>query len=214
MNRIAFLLDGFNLYHSVKQASHDLGLYGTGTRWLDMRSLCASYLYTLGKNAILSEVYYFSALATHLEARKPDVTLRHRKYIECLEDSGIVVELGRFKYKDVHCSRCHYDVPRYEEKETDVAISIKLLELCLLDQCDTAIVVTGDTDVAPAIRAVHRLCKNKQIGVAFPYKRHNAELKRLADLSFNITAQQYIRYQLPDPCILKNKRSITKPSHW
>ncbi len=81
MIRTSFLIDGFNLYHSVKTASHDLGLSGGGTRWLDIRSMCQSYLHLIDTAARLSEIYYFSALAKHLEMRKPDVTLRHKNYI-------------------------------------------------------------------------------------------------------------------------------------
>ena len=42
MLRTAFLVDGFNLYHSLVEAQH--ALQGRGTRWLDLRSLCASFL--------------------------------------------------------------------------------------------------------------------------------------------------------------------------
>jgi hypothetical protein len=132
MNRTAFLIDGFNLYHSVKEASTALHLGGAGTRWLNFHSLCASYLHLIGRGASLEGVYYFSALARHLEAAKPDVTLRHRNYIECLKDTGVTVELGRFKEKHVHCTHCKKDVLRHEEKETDVAICVKLLEFFFL----------------------------------------------------------------------------------
>ena len=71
MGRIAFLVDGFNLYHSLKDASFRLGLRGAGTRWLDLRSLCASFLHAIGGGAQLSSIFYFSALARHLEARGP-----------------------------------------------------------------------------------------------------------------------------------------------
>lgn len=70
-NRTAFIIDGFNLYHSVRQASHDLGLGEKGTKWLDIRALCSSYLHVIGGAAQLANIYYFSALATHLEATKP-----------------------------------------------------------------------------------------------------------------------------------------------
>ena len=56
-NRTVFIIDGFNLYHSVKQASKDLGLADKGTKWLDIRSLCSSYLYILGGNAQLEKIY-------------------------------------------------------------------------------------------------------------------------------------------------------------
>jgi len=62
MNRTAFLIDGFNLYHSVKSASHDLGLQGTGTKWLDIHSLCRSYLHAIGNKAQLTSVFTFPPL--------------------------------------------------------------------------------------------------------------------------------------------------------
>ena len=41
MNRTTFLVDVFNLYHSVKEAGKDLGV---PTKWLDLRSLLSFYL--------------------------------------------------------------------------------------------------------------------------------------------------------------------------
>ena len=63
MNRTAFLVDGFNLYHSLVDASRDTG--GVGTKWLDLRALCASYLSGIGGGAQISQIVYFSALAVH-----------------------------------------------------------------------------------------------------------------------------------------------------
>ena len=90
--RTSFLVDGFNLYHSLKDASRSLG--GVGTRWLDLFGLCRTSLHLIGRQAVMGEVYYFSALAKHLEAVKPDVTIRHRAYIECLRSTGVQVELA------------------------------------------------------------------------------------------------------------------------
>jgi len=40
MNIVIFLIDGFNLYHSLIDASYDLKLNGKGTKWLNIYSLC------------------------------------------------------------------------------------------------------------------------------------------------------------------------------
>jgi hypothetical protein len=53
MNRTVFIIDGFNLYHSTRDASNDLG--GQSTKWLDVRALCESYLYTISKTARLED---------------------------------------------------------------------------------------------------------------------------------------------------------------
>jgi uncharacterized LabA/DUF88 family protein len=214
MIRTSFLVDGFNLYHSVKTASHDLGLNGSGTRWLDIRSMCQSYLHLIDTTARLSEIYYFSALAKHLEMRKPDVTVRHKTYIRCLEDTGVIVELHRFKKNLTFCHKCNQTFNRREEKETDVAIAARLFEIFCLDKCDTAVLITGDTDVVPAVKTAQRIFPNKEIVFLMPYKRHNKELANLVSRHFDISSRNYTKHQFPDPFITKKKKLIHKPSTW
>lgn len=214
MNRTIFLIDGFNLYHSVKTASNDLGLGGNGTRWLNIRSLCDSFLHLIGNNAQTSEIYYFSALAKHLENRKPDVTLRHKTYIRCLEDSGVIVELHRFKKNLTVCRKCNQTFNRREEKETDVAIAARLFEIFCLDKCDTAVLVTGDTDVVPAVKTAQSIFPQKEIVFLMPYKRHNKELANLVSRHFDISSHNYTKHQFADPHLTKKKKLIHKPSSW
>jgi hypothetical protein len=51
MRRVAFLYDGFNLYHSLREAARDLG--GAGTRWLDIERLSRGLLPALGQDVRL-----------------------------------------------------------------------------------------------------------------------------------------------------------------
>ncbi len=212
MNRVSFIIDGFNLYHSVRQAQRDLG--GISTKWLDVRRLCEGYLYLFGRDAVFQRAYYFSALAHHLEASNPDVTNRHRAFLECLEATGVEVVLNRFKRKTIRCKHCGKRFSRYEEKETDVALAVKLVEVLAEDACDTVVLVTGDTDLAPALRTANRLFPSKSVAFAFPYGRKNKELKQLAPDSFEISKGQYPKYQLPDPFRLPSGRDVRKPSKW
>jgi uncharacterized LabA/DUF88 family protein len=205
MNRTTFLIDGFNLYHSVKTASQDLGLNGSGTRWLDIRSMCESFLHLIGNNAQISEIYYFSALAKHLENRKPDVTVRHKTYIRCLEHTGVIVELHRFKKNLTFCQKCNQTFNRREEKETDVAIAARLFEISCLDKCDTAVLITGDTDIVPAVKTAQRIFTNKEIVFLMPYRRHNKELANLVSKHFDISSHNYTKHQFADPFITKKK---------
>jgi uncharacterized LabA/DUF88 family protein len=211
-NRTSFFVDGFNLYHSLIEASRDLG--GRPAKWLDIRSLLSSYLPVIGGGATLEKIYYFSALATHMDNRRPGTTTRHRLFLECLQASGIRVELGRFKKKDVHCSRCNTIKPHYEEKETDVAISVRLLEVLHRDAADTAVLVTGDTDLAPAVRTAQKLFPGKEICFAFPYKRRNSELAKLVSKHFYIRKERYLQHRLSDPCALPSGRQVSKPQGW
>jgi uncharacterized LabA/DUF88 family protein len=214
MIRTSFLIDGFNLYHSVKTASHDLGLGGSGTRWLDIHSMSQSYLHLIDTSARLAEIYYFSALAKHLESKKPDVTARHKNYIECLEDTIINIELHRFKKKSILCQKCSQFFNAREEKETDVAMATRLLEILFLDKCDTVVLVTGDTDIVPAVKTAQKIFPKKEIVFLMPYKRHNKELANLVSKHFDISSHNYTKHQFADPFVTKNGKSISKPLSW
>jgi uncharacterized LabA/DUF88 family protein len=214
MKRTAFIVDGFNLYHSACDASDAMGLRGRGTKWLDLSSLCCSYLAQIGGGAQLDSVHYFSALATHLEPVKPDVTVRHRIYLEALRDTGVGIELSKFKLKDVKCPACSHAFRRAEEKETDVAIAAKLLEVFATDRCDAAVLMTGDTDIAPAVRTAASLFPLKQICFAFPFARKNKELSKLVSVSFTMAKESYRKHQFPNVFTLSTGRLLEKPDSW
>jgi uncharacterized LabA/DUF88 family protein len=203
-------VDGFNVYHSIIEASR----VGPPLKWLNLASLCRSYLYLFGRDATLEGVYYFSAFATWRLPADPAVVNRHKTYIAALEAVGVEVLMGRFKVKQVWCPHCKRYHEVHEEKETDVAIAVKMLELLFTNACDTVVLVTGDTDLVPAIRAARRLFPSKRIACAFPYKRAHAELKNLDQMHFKISRGQYTRHQFSDPVVLPNGVTLAKPQGW
>lgn len=211
MNRVSFLIDGFNLYHSVVDLRR---IHKTGSKWLDIYQLCNSYVYLFGKEAKLDSVHYFSALAHHLLPSDPEMVTRHRQFIRCLKDTGIIPQLAKFKKKFVFCENCNHKNKRHEEKETDVAIAAKIFELFHKDQADTIILVTGDTDLKPVVLTAKELYPNKTILFGFPFKRKNTELSKIAPGSFQIKQKMYENCILSDPYILKNGKEIPKPKEW
>ncbi|MCC6653118.1 MAG: NYN domain-containing protein [Candidatus Eisenbacteria bacterium] len=212
MTRTAFLVDGFNLYHSLLAARDALG--GAGTRWLDLRALCSSFLYRIGGGAELVEVTYFSALAHHLDGKSPATTKRHRLYMECLRDSGIRIQLGHFKRATLRCPECGTKVPRHEEKETDVAIGVSLMQKFARDECDVAVIITGDSDQVPAVRAALDVFPSGRVFVCFPFDRVSDELRQVASGHFRIGAGQYANHQLPNPVVTHDGEIIRKPEGW
>jgi uncharacterized LabA/DUF88 family protein len=230
--RVAFIVDGFNVYHSIREAEKLTA--ARPQRWLDLKSLCASYLPHFGRAATLQGVYYFSALARHLAATHPDIELRHQAYLEALESTGVEVTLASFKLRTQyvplkHCAlrvwplrrpvhlpipRCSVIVTRAEEKQTDVAIASKMFELLQRNAADAVVLVSGDTDLIPAIRTASTLFPTCTVAVCFPFKRHNAELRAAVQRSFKIGKDQYAKHQLPDPIVLPNGHLIRKPPSW
>jgi uncharacterized LabA/DUF88 family protein len=212
MKRISFLIDGFNLYHSIKDLEK---IHGIKAKWLNLYSLCQSYLYLFGKDAVLQDIFYFSAYPNHLSISNPDTITRHKDFITCIEDLGVNVILGRFKEKKVYCNNCKTIINKHEEKETDVAIAVKVIELFHNDSCDIQVLVSGDTDLAPAVRTSLSIFPKKQICFAFPFNRKMKELSKLSTFpSFSIGNGSYQKHCLPDPYVLKDGRKISKPLTW
>lgn len=92
--RTSFFIDGFNLYHSVCAAEKLLP--NTQLKWLNIPTLCESYLQMVGGGAELVEVHYFSAYADHLQHEAPDKPERHRKFVRALTASRVIAHIGRF----------------------------------------------------------------------------------------------------------------------
>jgi hypothetical protein len=108
MSRVSFLIDGFNVYHSISEAMKD---EGGSMKWLDYFSLCQSYLSVFGREARLERVIYFSAYATHLQQTHPDVILRHRRYVHALRSTGVEPVMGRFKWLRVGALHVRRNTP-------------------------------------------------------------------------------------------------------
>lgn len=211
MKRAIFFIDGFNLYHSIRSIQDATG---QNLKWLNIKALCYSYLPTLGSDVVINSINYFSAIPNYLSMSDPDKILRHKLYIKCLQDTGINVILGRFKEKSVYCNKCKSYLTKHEEKETDVSIAIKIIETFITNQCDIAIIVTGDTDLTPVIRSVKQYFSLKEVLFLFPYDRENKEIAKLLPRSFSIKKKSYVKYQFPDPFILSDRTSINRPLNW
>jgi RNase P subunit RPR2 len=196
---------------------HSLGEAAKGTKalnWLDLDALFRSYLQLFGNTAILERIYYFSAFAEWRKKKDPTVVDRHKTYLAALASKGVVAQMGRFKVKDVWCKNCKTLHTVHEEKETDVAIGAKLLELFITDACDIAVLVCGDTDLVPAVTTAQRLFPKKRVVCGFPFNRTNAELQQLCPGSFKVSAGQYAKYQFPNPVTLPDGTLLQKPAGW
>lgn len=102
---------------------------------------------------------------------------------------------------------------RYEEKETDVAVGIKVLELLHRNAADRVVLVTGDTDVAPAVRTTKALFPASQVCFVFPWNRKMKVLAQIADQCFTMDKHKYRQHQLPDPFTV-NGKTFHKPASW
>jgi len=111
-NRVTFLVDGFNLYFSVLQA--DGALRTSHLRWLDVSELLGSFLYLFGRDAILEDVHFFTAMPLFLHRRDPQSVLAFRTYLQVLNGAGVHLHLANFKRKALSCPHCGSGIERFE----------------------------------------------------------------------------------------------------
>ena len=212
MNKTVFLVDGFNLYASTIDIMKDYN--GLNCKWLNIPSLCNSYLSSIGNHTVIENIFYFTAIPYYLLNINPHRVQRHKLYIEALKSQGVKIIEGRFKDKEKLCPNCHTIVDFKEEKETDVALASKLFEIFATTTINTIALISGDSDLAPALKTVKTVIPQSNIVVLMPYKRWANELKKIADIEIDINPKKYLKHQFPDVITLKNGTKIIKPSEW
>ncbi|MGH3917293.1 MAG: NYN domain-containing protein [Pseudonocardiaceae bacterium] len=196
-------IDGFNLYFGLKAK------YGRKYLWLDLQALATSLLRS---GQTLQHITYFIArIRDDLDGEQ-----RQSDYLDALIDHSPLVTVvdGRFQEKDRRCRRCGATWTVYEEKETDVNIAIALVEDAMRDRYDTALLISADSDLCPAIRSMKRLFPEKRIVVAFPPRRRSGDLKKTVDGFLSIGDDKIRQSQLPQTVVMAAGITLHRPKHW
>ena len=97
---------------------------------------------------------------------------------------------------------------------TDVNIAVEMLGDAQHDAFDTAIIVSGDGDIAGPVRAVSRRYPQKQVVAAFPPGRHSGGLRSAATASFTIGRDTLRDSQLPNTVTKPDGYVLTRPPSW
>jgi uncharacterized LabA/DUF88 family protein len=116
--------------------------------------------------------------------------------------------------KTKKCPLCKKTSKTFEEKETDVNIAIQLLEQALRDTYDTAIILSGDSDLLPALRATKRNFPAKYFGIVIPPGRQAELLKKEADFHRKIKYKHLDSCRLPDSISLGGGNTLECPMKW
>jgi uncharacterized LabA/DUF88 family protein len=202
--RVACFIDGFNLYHAIHR------LKKPHLKWVNLWSLASVFIRP--KSQRLENVYYFSAYADWL----PDARQRHLRYVRALTAANVTPIMGKFKQKDRKCSKCKYTWLSHEEKETDVNIALNMLNLAYKNQYDRALLISNDSDLAPAICMVRANFPYKQITTVVPplYKHSNELIKASSDKA-KITIAHLERCLMPENIVDAGRNLIvTCPSEY
>jgi uncharacterized LabA/DUF88 family protein len=202
-NRVITYIDGFNLYYGMKQG----GL--NRFYWLDLRVL-ALHLLQPPQQKLAGVKYFTARVSNPLDKRK-----RQSDYLEALEThSGIVPFLGNFHSNDVECFACGHRWPKFEEKMTDVNVATEMLTDAFQGLYDTALLISGDSDLVPPIRAIRKLFPELRVVVAFPPNRYSKNLANTAHGHLFIDEPTLGRSQLPHEVVKPGGFVLKRPPSW
>ncbi|MBS0615655.1 MAG: NYN domain-containing protein [Verrucomicrobia bacterium] len=184
--RVISFIDGLNLYHAIAILNRP------ELKWTDLRALSKVFIKSYSEE--LTKVFYFSAYADHV----PIITQQSQQaYILALKLRAVTPILGHFKKKTRICPSCTHKWFGHEEKETDVNIALFLLDLAYQDAFDRALVISNDSDLAPAIRMVRQRFPQKRITTVSPHYYHSIELINASSDKTKIRIEHLERCCLP-----------------
>ncbi|MCK4727527.1 MAG: NYN domain-containing protein [Desulfobacterales bacterium] len=202
--RTVFYIDGFNLYFGLKE------LGWRRYYWLNLQEISRRLT---RPHQQLVRVRYFTARITGPDRKKQ---LRQNTYLQALETLPLVeIHYGHYLAHTRKCKKCGSSFTRYNEKRSDVNIAVNLLTDAMDDLYDTAVLISGDGDLVPAVQAIKEYFPKKRVVLFFPPKRPSAFLKNTCHV-FGGTLNKHTisKSQLPETVTSKLGYPLRRPAHW
>jgi 6-hydroxy-3-succinoylpyridine 3-monooxygenase len=243
--RTRVYIDGYNLYYGC--------LRKTAFKWLDVLALfetqilptilyrttpeadpatmalhpdCAIKYFTAkiiesaskGEDSVSSQAHYHNALTSHCGGRLSFVMGHYSLY----KANQHIVPADDPKRWPRDCDKIQ--VWKLEEKQSDVNLALQLYDDALSGEIDQVVLVTNDTDLAPALEMLEARCPHIVRGLVIPTRKVGAggDLERQANVSLaklahwvrrHITEDELRASQLPD-VVPGRRRASIKPHSW
>jgi hypothetical protein len=153
--RTVIYIDGLNLYYGAVKSTPAL-------KWLNLERFCR----LLRPHDDIRRIRYFSALIGGSKRANQET------YLRALSTTPLVeVILGKFKMKNAKCgvAACTSNCAKWyltpEEKRTDVNIAVFMLDDAYQNLCDQFIIISGDSDLVPAVNMVRDVNAPRHVGL-------------------------------------------------
>jgi len=234
--RTRIYIDGYNFYYGC--------LRGTPHKWLDLLPLFENHILPsallkdgdghIRQSALLPSpsIKFFTAKIIESVARSTDSVSSQARYhtaLRKLHDGRIELIEGYYAVNKMKVKVVEADEPnrppreckevqawKVEEKQSDVNLALQVYHDAITGQIDHAVIVTNDTDIAPAL-AMIRAHTQVLLGVVVPTTDHtrppNTDLVKLAHWTRrHINSSELAACQLPR--VIPGKRPTIKPDSW
>ena len=224
--RVAVYVDGFNLYHALDswvkaEAQKNKTPENHSLKWLDLRQLAESLCHQISfkdNTFYLVKVYYFSAYGGMRERK--DLSLnkrieadnRHKAYVKALKQKGVECYLSLFSYpRKIFplAKRLNWVSPK--EKQTDVKLTMQMMEDTFENKFDIGIVISFDSDFVTLLKKVReKYHKKSLVGITENRIANKRNYKKKCDVygKENIVV---ISRELIEQCQLPNVIPIIIP---
>ena len=189
------------------------------------------------QSSIVSVDYFTSSVKPILATRGKISKEAQDSYVRALKATKVAVHYGRHSLEPAKAPRFidrktgasrqdKVDIWKLEEKETDVHIAISMYRtatkqaaLEVHDRIEQLVLVSSDTDMTPALKAIREDFPDITIGVILPHraelncpspgslKEHSHWMRRV------ISAEELRSHQFPDK-VPTRKRPAIKPDYW
>lgn len=227
--RTRIYVDGYNLYYGC--------LKRTPYKWLDLGHLFDQVLNGIIVNGVplnialaTPAIKYFTAPILKNFAKAKDSVSSQAQYHHALRGHlGEALQIVE-GYYDSHCSQQYpfiegqapldrepVPVWKLEEKQSDVALALHALSDALRGEVDHVVVVSNDTDLAPALTMIREQTA-AIVGVVLPTRDGtrpgNATLRELGHWKRDHLADAILRVSQLPPVVVREGRAIRKPLSW
>jgi hypothetical protein len=211
--RCIIYIDAFNWYFGIF-------LHRPAWKWLNLQS----YFESLRPDEEVVAVRFFTAVVEpqHHVSPKRDRQKRYLKAIGTLPKVQVI--LGKYQERTVTCRaaacprRLEYRVAK--EKKTDVNIAVHLIDDAMHHRADSMIIVSGDSDLEPAVEWVRRNQPAIRISVYIPaleedrQQRRNDNYQRMQVNCRPLPLGDIARHLLPPSVTLADGTSVARPTDW
>ncbi|VVP96485.1 6-hydroxy-3-succinoylpyridine 3-monooxygenase HspA [Pseudomonas fluorescens] len=228
--RTACFVDGYNLFYGL--------VAGTKYKWLDLPALLTHILRVEQPEARLGSISFFtSGVKPSLATRGSLSKEAQDSYLRALIARGVSVYYGRHQLEPGNAPRFvdkktppsrldQVAIWKLEEKETDVHIAVSMYRLASRqaslapeDRIRQIVLVSADTDMTPALRALREDFPELRVGVILP---HREGMKRTVPGSLKaqahwmrhvVTEEELASHQFPDR-VATLKKPARRPDYW
>lgn len=229
MKRVNVYIDWFNVYHVLKnKIQHWVPPWEAELKWCNLRSLTESYLQEWEE---LWDIYFFTADSWIQETRKRGVS-----YKQALNHHNITII--KWQYSNITKTfmnkmrvllfklwiTCEWDekdyIPKvlkyktYEEKRTDVNIAVKIVEDAFLWKYDTAIIMSWDSDIVPAVESVKKHFPQTHFMTLWITGTKGQLIKDRCDEHQVIWYKKMKAHRLPDTIKISSEKILEIPKEW